>query len=639
MFNVPTLIYDGSCGFCKRCISYFQRFQRKHINYIPSEKAQYLMDSPSKKEMDESVYFYNEGAFFKGAEAISELYAVGAKKKHWKWMYNRVFGVKFLAELGYVCVSKNRKVLSTVTRLLYGKFEQKSEGVDRLHSRVYANSKETGFSEDVVYQSRIETYVIARSLFFRGMGLVYLLAFGSLLFQVEGLFGSQGILPISSYVGKIVSASKEWSFPSLFLIFNSDTFLITATVIGVISGGLMIFGILPGITSFISWMLYLSFVTLGQNFMSYQWDVLLLEAGFLLLFFVPWGFSIFNKPTKKPSRLVLFMLKLLLFRLMFTAGLVKLISGDYTWKTLTSLDYHFYTQPLPHFISWYAHQLPEYIKKIGVGFTFFIELVVPFLYFMPRRPRHFAFFLTTLFMVFIMATGNYGFFNILVIVLSFVLLDDFFILSKLPNRIKSLIDLRYRVVEEGVICKYLIRIVVCCLLVPMTYMECARFVTDRLIVPQSVQFLGGISQHFRLFSPYGLFAVMTKERKEVVIQASVDGDVWEEYEFKWKPGDLASAPKWAFPHQPRLDWQLWFSALSSIENNSWMYSYFARLIQGSDPVLSLMGPSPFGDKKPKYIQAQLYDYTFTEKDDMKGTGYWWKRTYLGSYSPALQLSQ
>jgi lipase maturation factor 1 len=597
------------------------------------------MDTPAKKDMDASVYFYHEGIFFKGAEAIFELYAVGAKKTHWKWMYNKIGGLKFLAELGYFCVAKNRKWLSKISQVLYGKFEKESGGIDRLHSRVFANSKETWFSEDVVYQNRIETYVIAQSLFFRGMGLVYLLAFGSLFFQVIGLFGSHGILPISTYAERIISVSKELSFPSIFLFFNSDTFLITATVMGVISGGLMIVGLLPGITSFVSWVLYLSFVTVGQEFMSYQWDVLLLEAGFLLLFFVPWGGSIFNQPTKKPSRLILFMLKLLLFRLMFTAGVVKLISGDNTWKTFMSLDYHFYTQPLPHFMSWYAHQLPLYIKKIGVGFAFFVELVVPFLFFMPRRPRHLAFLLTTLFMIFIMATGNYGFFNILVIVLSFILLDDYFILSRIPKWVKKMIDLRYRVVPERKVRKYLNRGIVCCLLVPMLYMESSRFITDRLIVPKPVQFLGGVAQHFRLFSPYGLFAVMTTKRKEVVIQASLDGETWKDYEFKWKPGAVNIAPKWAFPHQPRLDWQLWFSALSTIENNSWMYHYFVKLIQGSESVLSLMGPSPFGNKKPNYIQAQLYDYTFTELDDMKGTGYWWKRTYVGPYSPTLQLSK
>jgi len=480
------------------------------------------------------------------------------------------------------------------------------------------------------------TYQIATWLFLKVMGVIYLIAFLSLSVQVLGLIGSHGINPLADLVPMAkaqLGGANFWRFPTFFWLLTSDNFILLLSYGGAALSILYIFGVMPGPLSLLLWATYLSFVTVSAPFLNFQWDNLLLEVGFVTIFLSPWKFWATRPSQNPPSKIILYLVWFLLFKLTFSSGLVKLASGGETWKNLTALNFHYETQPLPHFLSWFAHQLPQWFQKISVVSMFFIELVVPLFIFSPRKIRQVAGFLLIGLQLIIFFTGNYGFFNLITLALCLTLYDDtFFSRFSLSRRSHS-----YRFHHSWVF-----RIAASLLLVifiTVSLSQMSRRLARYGLISQPVRFLLQTLAPFRTINGYGLFAVMTTKRPEIVIEGSEDGQEWKAYEFKWKPGDLSTAPKWVQPHMPRLDWQMWFAALGNARRNPWLIRFMEHLLLGTPEPLSLLKHNPFPNKPPKYVRAQLYDYHFTNGEEKKQTDHWWKRTFLRPYTPVMSLKK
>lgn len=269
--------------------------------------------------------------------------------------------------------------------------------------------------------------VISSWLFIRWMALIYLVAFWSLAAQIIGLVGSHGVLPAGDFLHFIfqdAGSRRFWVAPTLCWLNHSDAFLLFLSWGGVVLSILLLIGVMPVLMAFLLWFFYLSLTVVGQDFLAFQWDNLLLEAGFLLIFLAPYPWLIQKKPSVRPSVIIIWLLRWLLFRLMFESGLVKLLSGDLNWSHLTALTYHYWTQPLPNVVSWYANQLPLWFQKFSCAVMFVIELFIPFFIFCGRWPRLIAFFGISGLQLLIILTGNFCFFNLLAIALCLTLLED-----------------------------------------------------------------------------------------------------------------------------------------------------------------------------------------------------------------------
>jgi hypothetical protein len=385
--------------------------------------------------------------------------------------------------------------------------------------------------------------------------------------------------------------------------------------------------------------LYLSLTMVSGEFLGYQWDNLLLEAGLLAIFFAPlrWLGVARGSP---PSAIALWLLRWLLFRLMLLSGCVKLLSGDSMWKNLTALNVHYETQPLPTWIGWYAHQLPESLQKISLVVMFAIELGLPVLIFLPRRARFLACGGFVFLQVGIALTGNYTFFNLLTVVLCLLLLDDAAIRNKLPLRWRFVTPMAGDATGRQVVIRRMRNAAVALLAVVVFIITAiqltATFRKSLPNVPLLVKLYEVVSP-FRSINSYGLFAVMTPTRPEIIIEGSNDGQSWLAYEFKHKPGALDRPPDFVAPHQPRVDWQMWFAALGRYRDNPWFMRFCQRLLEGSPEVIGLFAKNPFPKAPPKYIRATVYEYHFTTRAERAKTGNWWKREYKGPYCPVMSI--
>jgi hypothetical protein len=417
---------------------------------------------------------------------------------------------------------------------------------------------------------------------------------------------------------------------------------------------LLIFGIAPEVLLVVLFVSYLSLTIAGQDFFSFQWDVLLLETGFLSIFFAPWRLwprELSWRPGSPPpatapvSGAGLFLLKLLLFKLMLMSGVVKLTSGDDSWWNLTALDYHYWSQPLPTVFGWWADKSPEWFKHFSVAFCLVVEIIVPFFIWAPRRLRLIAAGLLIFLQLAIAITGNYCFFNLLTIALCLLLIDDSVAASLrrgvIQHRVASTAtqrpDYNRRAITERLSKYGAIGVIVVTLPINAWLIFSAFKPLSR--PPRVLANLYERLEAFRIVNGYGLFREMTKDRGEIILEGSSDGIDWLPYEFKWKPGDLKRAPGWCAPHQPRLDWQMWFAALGTPRENPWFVALVYRLLQGSHEVNGLVANNPFPDKPPRYIRAMFYRYRFTTVDELRQTGAWWKREELREYLPTLSLEQ
>jgi hypothetical protein len=342
-------------------------------------------------------------------------------------------------------------------------------------------------------------------------------------------------------------------------------------------------------------------VSVGRDFLGFQWDALILEAGLL---------AALGAPTV--------MYRWLLFRLYFESGFAKLQSHDPTWRTGRALCHYYETAPLPTRLGWWAHQLPRSLQGWSTALAVALELGVPFLIFLPRRPRLVGLGALTGLQLILAATANYGFFNLLTAVLGLSLLP-----RKLPRK-RSRFG----------------RLVGTLLSLPLFALSSTRLL-NRLGVwkrrSPRLERLAGATAPFHCVSPYGLFANMTLERPEIEVEGSDDGVEWRRYDFRYKMGPTGRAPRLVAPHQPRLDWQMWFAALTGPPR--WFVAFLARLLDGSPDVTALLASNPFPDHPPKYVRATLWDYHMTDRATRRRTGQWWTRSRIGTYFPQASLSR
>ncbi|HEX5398225.1 MAG TPA: lipase maturation factor family protein, partial [Verrucomicrobiae bacterium] len=413
-------------------------------------------------------------------------------------------------------------------------------------------------------------------------------------------------------------------------------------VAGTVLAILLIVGIAPVPCLALLWLFYLSLAAVGLDFLSFQWDNLLLEVGFLAIFFAPLQW-LPRRPSREPppSRLVLWLLRLLLFKLMFSSGCVKLLSGDPNWRDLTALTFHYYTQPLPTWIAWYAKQLPLWFQKCSCAMMFAIELGAPWLMFGPRRIRFVGAAALAFLQVLILLTGNYTFFNCLTLALCLLLLDDICLEKILPAKLRRLFSFRPQPSASSLSLRWPRFIIVPLTVVILSVSGFQLAITLGFRSPLLHPFAWVAQQlaPLRTVNNYGLFAVMTTGRREIIVEGSNDGTNWLAYEFKYKPGNVDRRPVFIAPFQPRLDWQMWFAALGNVRQNPWFVNFCERLLQGSPDVLALLEKNPFPGHPPRYIRAELYDYHFTNFAERRATGAWWKRKKVGEYLPPISFRE
>jgi lipase maturation factor 1 len=480
------------------------------------------------------------------------------------------------------------------------------------------------------------TYRLTRSALLRGLGVVYVSAFGSLAVQLDGLIGSRGILPAAEFLDRAgqglgMGPATYWRLPTLFWLDASDRALHGVCWGGLGLGLLVIAGILPGACLTLLWLFYLSLTVAGQVFLGYQWDSLLLEAGLLALLLTPWGVRL-DRADDAPGPFAIGMFRWLVFRLMFESGVVKLTSGDPAWLGWKALDYHYQTQPMPTWTSWYFHQMPAWFQILSLAFMFYAELVAPFFVFGPRILRRIGFISLVLLQALIAATGNYGFFNLLAAILCLALLDD---------RDWEALGAMARMTRSTPISKTacpphpVARVIVGAvggILIAVTAGQALETVWPSVVVPAPIQVVERWLDPLRIANPYGLFRVMTTERPEITVEGSDDGVSWKPYRFRWKPGELDRRPRFATPHMPRLDWQMWFAALSGhCRAAPWFLRFEQRLLDGMPEVLALLRENPFPDRPPRYIRARLSLYTFTRW----GSKDWWASEDVGLFCPSM----
>ena len=479
---------------------------------------------------------------------------------------------------------------------------------------------------------------VSRWWFLRLLGVSYLIAFLSLGPQLIGLVGHEGIVPVEQLLqaARLRLGPERYALlPTVCWLSASDPFLRGVCAAGALLSSLLIVDVAPSLVLGGLWVLYLSLVSVCRDFLAFQWDNLLLEAGFLAIFLAPLRLRPRSTGDAPPSPVVVWLLWWLLFRLMVSSGVVKLASGDPSWRHLTALTFHYETQPLPTWIGWYVHQWPVWWQQASCLAMFAVELLVPFLIIGPRRLRRMACAMLVAFQLLIAATGNYGFFNLLAVALCVLLLDD----AAFPRRWRERLAPREAAggVERQWPAWILAPLAGAILLV--SAVELSGIVGLQRAWPSPVRTLAAWAQPFRTVNGYGLFAVMTTSRQEIVIEGSADGTRWLAYEFRWKPGEVARRPAFVAPHQPRLDWQMWFAALGTYREQPWFLPFCERLLEGSPAVLSLLARNPFPATPPRYLRALVYDYRFTTADARRAEGAWWRRTRNGLYCPILSLRQ
>ena len=487
-------------------------------------------------------------------------------------------------------------------------------------------------------------FALSRDLFLRLLGLVYLLAFASLAPQILGLVGADGLLPAAAYLDRaygLWGADAYHRLPTLLWLWPGDGFLVGTCWLGMALSAAAVAGLAPRAVFPALWACYLGLTVAGQEFLQFQWDGLLLEAGLLAVLYAPAGRRVPFGAGAEPSAGARWLVWGLAFKLTFLSGATKLLSGDATWRSMTALEHHYQTQPLPTWVGWYAHNAPDWFGVLSVGVMFLIELAVPFAILAParfRRVRMAGCALLCLLQVLIAATGNYGFFNLLAVVLYLSLLDDDAVARMLRLGVSNAGMLRSPR-RPAPTWRHWGRAGATALLAGLTVLAFVREVRRPVPAPVWVDVvLDDWLGRFRSVNGYGLFRVMTTERREIVFEGSRDGSTWEEYPFRWKPGDPARAPAFVQPHMPRLDWQLWFAALDPRGNAHWLLPLADRLLEDDPAALDLIGGTPFPDGPPRFARLVMYRYRFTNREEAS-EGAWWVREPLGPMTEPLSLDR
>ncbi|HRJ72843.1 MAG TPA: lipase maturation factor family protein [Terrimicrobiaceae bacterium] len=597
----PVLIFDGTCGFCRRWIARWQAVTGDRVEYVASQDLGGRFPEFSAEDFSGAVCWAGlHGERFTGARAVFASLAVASRIPRWLLrLYEHSPHFADVADGIYGIVSRNRGVFSKLTALAWG--------------------------DDV----RPPTYAVSGAWFVRGIAAIYLIAFVSFLVQARGLVGANGILPAQAFfarAGAVLGPDGFWLLPSVCWWGASDAVLCGLSLAGAVVSALVLAGIAPLAGLVFLWGAYLSLSVAGQDFYRFQWDLLLLEAGFLAIFLAPSGW---RHRAGNPPRLARLLVIWLLFRLMFCSGVVKLTSGDPAWSDGSALEFHYFTQPLPTPLAWFAAQLPGWWQFFSVKVMFFIELVLPFFLFGPRHLRLGAAAGLVLLQVLIAATGNYGFFNALTVVLCLLAVDDAVWRRWLPF---AGLARPGSPVAPGFLSRWIIIPVAGAIfalsLVPLV----SSFRRPVPWIAPLARAYDAVAP-FRTINGYGLFAVMTTERREILVQGSEDGFDWKTYTFRFKPGDPRRAPPWVAPYMPRLDWQMWFAALGHPGNHPWFEAFLRRLGEGSPAVLGLLEHNPFPDRPPRFLRALSDRYTFTTWAEWRAGGDWWHAEPAAIYYP------
>jgi lipase maturation factor 1 len=522
-----------------------------------------------------------------------------------------------------------------------------------------------------------QDHFLTRWIFLRSLGIIYFSAFFSLVFQIRGLIGPEGILPASEYLKNVaehLGYARYWYVPSL-LWFSTNGHVLTGLCwVGMAAAVLLVFNIWPRGMLTVCFFCFLSFVSAAGDFSGYQSDGMLLEAGFLSLFLAPGGFRPGFGEIRPSVRAALYLLLWEWFRIYFESGVAKIAGGDPQWRNFTAMDDYYQNGPLPTWIGWYVQHFPHWFHAGTAALTLALELVLIWAALMPRRFRIALFFVVTPWQIGIILTANYTFLNYLVLVLGFLLLDDRFLKRCFPAKwSKSLIDraavpaiessspsgdplsilatLSTSPVEQAPIdgdgaldsrqkthfsFTPLRVAIVSVLSLWVFYATTAQMVW--MITPAPLPtWPVALLDPFRIANRYGLFAVMTRGRYEIEFQGSNDGNTWIAYPFRHKPQELDKPPRIYAPYQPRLDWNLWFASLGEWRDNPMVLRTERRLLSNDQDVLALFAANPFSQGPPRQVRAVLWQYWFTSMAEKREHGVWWRRQLVGLYAPAIQL--
>jgi len=490
--------------------------------------------------------------------------------------------------------------------------------------------------------------------------------------------GPEGVLPAQGYLAVVARAlgpTRFWFAPSLFWISSSSPMLLGTMIIGLIASLIAFLNLWPRLSFFVCFVCFLSFVTATNVWSNYQSDGMLLEAGFLALFFAPAGILPGWGADHPPSRASLFLLQWEWFRIYFESGMVKLLSGDEQWRNFTAMDEYYQNGPLPTWVGWYVQHLPHWFQAATALGTLVLELGLVFMMFFPRRVRIVLFFIVTPWEIGVILTANYTFLNYLVLSLGFLLLDDKFLRRFVPTRFRppepasavapepheeaplSILDataadtppsppvdpsaessrlpLRSRLARHFHALEFAVSVVMLSWIAYDTTVEMIGMPLRGSPLPT-----GPIAalDPFRIANQYGLFAVMTRGRYEIEFQGSNDGSNWVAYPFRYKPQALNEAPGIYAPYQPRFEWNLWFASLDDWRQNDFVPYTEVRLLTNSAAVVHLFRSNPFPQSPPRFMRAVLWQYWFTSMEEKHRTGNWWRRQWVGVYAPELTLS-
>jgi predicted DCC family thiol-disulfide oxidoreductase YuxK len=617
----PVLVFDGDCGFCRFWVARWRRRTGDRVRYQPfqdPDTAERFPQIPVERFVRAVHLVEPGGGSSSGARAVFRLLTLSPAPSNpvkevgrlLLFAYDRLPLAARVSEAAYRVIADHRSLFGWLTTWLWGRVKEPS------------------------------TYAVAAWAFRRLLALTYLVAFASLATQIIGLVGEDGIEPARTYLERVrefadqseigVDRFRRW--PTLLWFHAGDRALQFLCLGGAGLAALLLVGLAPLAILPLLWLAYLSLFVVGAGFLSYQWDTLLLETGFLAIFVAPLAVRDRLSAAPDPPRSSRWLLWWLIVRLMVGSGAIKLASGDPTWRHLTALTFHFETQPIPTPVAWYAHQLPAWIDRSATAVMLGIELLAPLLIVLPRRPRALAAILLAGLQAAFAVTGNFAFFNLLSASLCVLLVDDAALGRLVRRRWLPAVDVKRL---EGRGAGGWLRLAVACVVLPVSVLAFARSFGADLGGAPIVSRLEDLMAPARSVNTYGLFAVMTTTRTEIVIEGSDDGLTWSAYEFRYKPGDVGRPLPWVAPHQPRLDWQMWFAALGDWETEPWLHDFCARLLEGSPSVLRLVGDNPFQGRRPRYLRAVRYRYRFA--DAASGRRDWWAREPLDDYSPVLSL--
>ncbi len=580
------LVYDGDCGFCRYMVDYARSVTGDAVVYRPYQQAAADHPQLSEDAFRESIRLFEHAGVTSGAEASFRTLALGNRTVARRLplaLYRHMPGVGPASEWAYRFVAAHRAGVFRLARVLFG---------PRL----------------VRFQADSTASLLTRSLF-----MIALVAIGSLWWQATALFGTQGILPANDFFDqlKVLPQYNFFDAPSLLWWNASNAAIHAVCALGITAATLGAAGRFQATAALVCYASYLSLTTAGQTFTAFQWDALLLESMIVCAIAA-------RRPTWG-----LWLARLLLFRFMFLAGLAKVLSNDPTWSAGTALNYHFETQPLPTPLAWYAHHLPDFWLHMGTRGTLWLELALPFLLFAPRNLRLAAALAFVGFELLILATGNYNFFNLLTIALCIAALDDERLrtarewLGRYGTRPEARVVPRpaaHASRSGGTLLLATTLLIGLLGMIQVTHMATGR--------PASAAGVLSAIQPWHAVNRYGLFAVMTRERFELTIEATTDGETWHAYRLHHKPGDPSQRPGWVAPHHPRVDWQVWFAALGRPEAHPWLLEFVWMLLERRPEALRFVTDPLKGDR-PSQIRVLRSRYRFSSPAGRATDGAWW----------------